>query len=87
MKLSELKKQIDQISKKAKKSKVDPEVRCVILPKFPSSVTLLNTVLTSLNADFSTDTTGGLHIVYLAENKELNDGISGEVFNGFWGAK
>ena len=85
MKLSELKKRVDEISRKAKKAKVDPEVRVAILPKFPQAISLLDTVLTSLDDDFGTETTGDTHIVYLAEKNE-EGAIVGDATEKFgWG--
>ena len=82
MKLSELKKQLDQISKKAKKAKVDPEVQVAVLPKFPSAISLLDTVATSLNGDFGTETTGNVHTIYLGEKAEEGP-IVGEALKKF----
>ena len=87
MQLSELKTQIDALSKKAKKAKVDPEIRVAVLPKFPSGISLRSKVVSSLDDDLNVEDTGNAHYIYLAEKNETG-AIFGEVTERFgWGLK
>lgn len=72
MKLSELKKQVDTLSRKAKKDKVDPEIRAAVLPKFWTSVSLRAAAVSSIGLE-------GEPVVYLIEDKELG-AIAGDIF-------
>ena len=82
MKLSELKPQIDALSRKAKKAKVDPEIRVAVLPKFPSGISLRTKIVSSLDDDLNVADTGGIHCIYLAEKGE-EGAIFGQVTERF----
>lgn len=69
MKLSELKEQVDALTKLAKKKKVDPEVRMATLPKFPMDCSVNPRLRSSLAKDFPVQ--GKLHLVYFGELKEV----------------
>lgn len=82
MKLSELAKRVKELEKKAKKAKVDPEVKVVVSPSFPILSTLRPEVLSSLDGGLDKELIGGEHIVYLAEWREEGD-LFGEVVEKF----
>ena len=87
MKLIELKRKIDALSKKAKKAKVDPEIRVAVLPNFPSGISLRSKVVSSLDDDLNVEDTGNAHYIYLAEKNE-EGAIFGEITERFgWGLK
>ncbi len=77
MKLSELKKQVDELSKLAKKEKVDPEVLFATLPNFPMALTVKPKIVSSLKGDWKLDSVNEPAVI-LAEWKEKGF-ITGEV--------
>ena len=82
MLLSELKEQVAELSRLAKKEGVDPEVQMATLPNFPVACSVNPKVLSSLTKDFPLEVVGGIHIIILGENKELG-GVAGEITEGF----
>ena len=71
MKLSELKKQVDDLSRKSKKLKVDPEIRMACLPNFPMGCSIKPKLVSTVGGDFKLESVGNEHLVYFAELKEL----------------
>ena len=71
LKLSDLKKQVDDLSLKAKKQKVDPEIRIATLPNFPMGCTIRPELVSTVGGDFSSESVGGIHVIYLAELQEV----------------
>lgn len=82
MTLSELKKQVDKLSRAAKKAKIDPEVKLVVSPSFPILTSLKSQVLSSLDGSLDIKEIGGKHTVFLAEDKE-EENLFGAIVEGF----
>lgn len=82
MKLSEMKKQIDKLSRVAKRLDLDPEIKLVVSPSFPIQTTLKTQILSSLDGSLTLANIGGKHLVFLAEDKE-EESIFGEVVENF----
>ena len=82
MKLSELKKQVDRLSRAAKRAKIDPEVKLVVSPSFPIKASLKTQILSSLDGSLDKDRIGGKHVVFLAEDKE-EENLYGHVVEQF----
>ena len=82
MRLSELKKQIDKLSKVAKKANLDPEIKLVVSPSFPIQSSLKSQILSTIDGGLDVRKIGGKHLVFLAEDKE-EESIYGEVVEKF----
>ena len=87
MKLSELKTLIDKESRKWKKEKADPEVRFLILPNFPTALSVRSELVSSLDSSLSNECRGQGNFIYLAEDKD-EGAVYGEITERFgWGVK
>ena len=87
MLLSELKAQIDKESKRAKRKKVDPEIRFLILPNFPTALSIRTTLVSTLDSSISKETRGQGNFIYLAEKKDEGP-VYGEITEAVgWGLK
>ena len=84
MKLSELKEQVDKLSKAAKKLGVDPDVSVAVLPKFPMGLGLESRLSSSLLGDYPKEETGGVHKVYLGEGDRKEDYLRESIIS-VWG--
>ena len=87
MLLSELKAQLDKESKKAKRAGVDPEVRFLILPNFPTALSVRGELVSSLDSSLSESCREQGSFIYLAEDKDEGP-VYGEITERFgWQAK
>ena len=87
MKLSELKAQLDKESKRAKKAGVDPEVRFLILPNFPTALSVRSELVSSLDSSLSESCREQGSFIYLAEDKDEGP-VYGEITERLgWQAK
>ena len=87
MLLSELKAQLDKESKKAKRAGVDPEVRFLILPNFPTALSIRTELVSSLDSSLSKSCREQGSFIYLAEDKDEGP-VFGEITERFgWQAK
>ena len=85
MKLSKLMKQLKVLEAQAKKAGVDPEVRTLILPNFPTALSLETKVVSTLDKSFSKDCRAQGHFIYFAEKAD-EGAVYGEITERFgWG--
>jgi len=85
MKLSELKVLIDKEAKRAKRKKVDPEIRFLILPNFPTALSIAPSIVSTLDSSLSAECRNQGDFIYLAENKDEGS-VYGEITERFeWG--
>ena len=87
MLLSELKTLIDAEAKRAKTAGVDPEVRFLILPNFPTALSIRNELVSSLDSSISDECRKQGNYIYLAEAQD-EGAVFGEITERFgWGVK
>lgn len=83
MLLSELHAIVKAERKRAKKANVDPEVRFLILPNFPTSLSIRTNVVSSLDSSLSKECKGQGSFIYLGEHKD--EGAPwGEISERMW---
>jgi hypothetical protein len=69
MKLTELKKLVDDMSRRAKRAEVNPDVMLIVMPSFPAVSTLKTAMVSTLDNDI--DEGSGKPTVFLCEDKEF----------------